>query len=84
MVHMTITVKLFAVLRDKAGVAELRLELREGARVADAVEGLLVRHPELGAFAKRVAFAVNLSRVDAATVLKDGDELALLPPVSGG
>ena len=83
-VHMMITVKLFAVLRDKAGVGELRLELGEGAKVGDAVEALLVRHPEVGAFTKRVAFAVNLSRVDAAAVLQDGDELALLPPVSGG
>jgi molybdopterin converting factor small subunit len=48
------------------------------------VESLVARYPEVGAFAKRVAFAVNLSRVDAAAVLKDGDELALLPPVSGG
>lgn len=83
-VHMMITVKLFAVLRDKAGVGELRLELHEGAKVGDAVEALVARYPELGAFAKRVAFAVNLSRVDAAAILQDGDELALLPPVSGG
>ena len=81
---MMITVKLFAVLRDKAGVGELRLELADGAKVVDAVESLVAQYPEVGAFAKRVAFAVNLSRVDAAADLKDGDELALLPPVSGG
>jgi molybdopterin converting factor subunit 1 len=81
---MTITVKLFAILRDKAGVAELPLELPDGARVTDAVEALLARHPDLRTFASRIAFAVNLSRVDAATALKNKDELALLPPVSGG
>jgi molybdopterin converting factor subunit 1 len=81
---MTIRVKLFAILRDKARTPEFPLDVREGASVADAVEALLARHPELRPFAGRVAFAVNLSRVDAATVLKDGDELALLPPVSGG
>jgi molybdopterin synthase sulfur carrier subunit len=81
---MNVTVKLFAVLRDKAGVAELRLPLPVGASVSDAMEVVLQRHPELSPFAKRVAFAVNLSRVDGQTVLKDGDELALLPPVSGG
>ncbi|MDB5323814.1 MAG: moaD1 [Phycisphaerales bacterium] len=81
---MNVTVKLFAVLRDKAGVAEMRLEISEGATVFDAVESILQRHPELTPFAKRVAFAVNLSRVDGRTVLNEGDELALLPPVSGG
>ena len=81
---MNVTVKLFAVLRDKAGVAELRLPLPAGASVSEAMEVVLQRHPELGPFAKRVAFAVNLTRVDGQTVLKDGDELALLPPVSGG
>jgi molybdopterin synthase sulfur carrier subunit len=81
---MDVTVKLFAVLRDKAGVAELRLPLPEGALVSDAMEVVLQRHPVLAPFANRVACAVNLVRVDRQTVLNDGDELALLPPVSGG
>lgn len=81
---MNVTVKLFAILRDKAGIAELRLPLSAGALVNDAMEMVLRRHPELTPFAKRVAFAVNLTRVDGQTVLNDGDELALLPPVSGG
>jgi molybdopterin converting factor subunit 1 len=81
---MNVTVKLFAILRDKAGVAEIRLPIADGASVSDAMESILQRHPELTPFAKRVAFAVNLTRVGAETVLKDGDELALLPPVSGG
>ncbi|HEY7118630.1 MAG TPA: MoaD/ThiS family protein [Tepidisphaeraceae bacterium] len=81
---MTITVKLFAILRDKAGVAELPLELPERATVATAVETLLARHPSLRPFANRIACAVNLSRVTGEAELKDQDELALLPPVSGG
>ena len=81
---MTIRVKLFAILRDKAGVAELPLEVPEDARVADAVETLLAKLPDLRPFASRIAFAVNLSRVDANAPLKHNDELALLPPVSGG
>ena len=83
-IRMTIMVKLFAVLRDKAGVAELRLALPEGASVSDAMELVLGRYPALAPFANRVACAVNLVRVDRQTVLNDGDELALLPPVSGG
>ena len=83
-IRMNVTVKLFAILRDKAGVAELRMPLPARASVSDAMEMVLQRHPELAPFANRVAFAVNLTRVDGQTVLKDGDELALLPPVSGG
>jgi molybdopterin converting factor subunit 1 len=81
---MTVTVRLFAILRDKAGVAEMRLAMLDGATVAAAMELILHEHPELKPFANRIAFAVNLSRVDGGTLLKDGDELALLPPVSGG
>jgi molybdopterin converting factor subunit 1 len=81
---MNVTVKLFAVLRDKAGVAELPLTMPEGASVSDAMESVLQRYPALAPFANRVACAVNLARVDRQTVLGDGDELALLPPVSGG
>ena len=81
---MTVTVKLFAILRDKAGVAEMQLAIVDGTSVAEAMESILQQHPQLRPFSNRVAFAVNLSRVDRQTVLKDGDELALLPPVSGG
>jgi len=44
---MTIRVKLFAILRDKAGVAETPIELRAGATVADAIESVAARHPDL-------------------------------------
>ncbi len=81
---MIITVKLFAILRDKAGVADLRLTLPEGASVSNALESLLDQYPDLKPFANRIAFAVNLARVPASASLHDGDEMALLPPVSGG
>jgi sulfur-carrier protein len=83
-VTMTITVKLFAILRDKAGVPELPLTLPEGASVTSALESLVRQYPDLKPFANRIAFAVNLARVSASAPLHDGDELALLPPVSGG
>ena len=81
---MNVTVKLFAVLRDRAGVAELHLSMLEGGSVSDAMELVLQRHPAIAPLANRVACAVNLVRVDRQTVLSEGDELALLPPVSGG
>jgi len=81
---MTVRVKFFAILRDKAGVAELPLALPDGASVADAVETLSARLPDLRPYLPRAAAAVNLARATPDAILKDNDELALLPPVSGG
>jgi molybdopterin converting factor subunit 1 len=81
---MTITVKLFAILREKAGTAEISLELPNGARVEQAIATLLDRKPDLATWVSRAAFAVNMTRVSGTTILNDKDELALLPPVSGG
>jgi molybdopterin converting factor subunit 1 len=81
---MTIRIKLFAILRERAGAAELALDLPQGATVADAVERLGARYASLAPHLPRCAAAVNLERAIPATILHDGDELALLPPVSGG
>ena len=81
---MTIRVRLFAVLRDRAGLAELSLDLADGATVAQAREPLLERLPMLREYLQRCAFAVNRSYAAAHSVLRDGDELAVIPPVSGG
>lgn len=79
-----IRVKLFAVLRDAAGASELSLELAPGATVSAAVAEIGRQYSALARHLPRAAAAVNLARVSAETVLHDGDELALLPPVSGG
>jgi len=78
---MEVTVRLFAMLRERAGAPELTLELPEGARVSDA----LASEP-LSALADGIplVMAVNREYADAEQVLDAGDELALIPPVSGG
>jgi molybdopterin synthase catalytic subunit len=81
---MRIRVKLFAILRERAGVGELALDASEGATVGAAVSILIQRVPALEQYARRAAYAVNCEYVGAGTILKDGDELALIPPVSGG
>jgi molybdopterin synthase catalytic subunit len=81
---MTITVKLFAILRDRAGVPEVTLDLPAGATVGTAAERLAERFPQVRDHAKHVAYAVNTEYVTRETVLNDGDELAVIPPVSGG
>jgi molybdopterin synthase catalytic subunit len=74
-----VTVKLFAVLRERAGASEVRLELPDGARVRDAIDSLA----EVTAGVP-VVMAVNREYADAEMVLAPDDELALVPPVSGG
>jgi molybdopterin converting factor subunit 1 len=81
---MRIRVKLFAIVKERAGVGELSLELRDGANVAAASAALKEKLPAIAGFLDRSAFAVNREYVDAATVLHDDDEIAVIPPVSGG
>src|SRR5262245_52825725 len=82
---MTVTVRLFAILRERAGRDSIEVELDEGATVAEALERLSAR-PELGDLLERmpVRMAVNRDYADTDTTLFSGDELALVPPVSGG
>lgn len=81
---MTITVRLFAVLRDAAGTGTLTLDLTPGACVRDAFQEMQSRVPALDRFASVIRTAVNDEWVSSERVLHDGDELALLSPVSGG
>ena len=76
---MQVRVLLFAALRERAGADELELELPEGARVSDALERVAALASGLP-----VVMAVNRSYADADAPLHAGDELALIPPVSGG
>jgi molybdopterin converting factor subunit 1 len=76
---MQIRVRLFAILRERAGFDELELELPEGATVADALQQL---GPVAGDL--KVVMAVNRDYADASAPLHEHDELALIPPVSGG
>jgi MoaE-MoaD fusion protein len=82
---MTVTVRLFAVLRERADRDSIEIELEEGATVAEALDQLSAR-PELADVLDRmpVRMAVNRDYADSETRLASGDELALVPPVSGG
>lgn len=81
---MRIRVLFFAVLRERAGVTETSLELPEGATVGDALTALAARWPSLGVPGPGVRCAVEREFSDASRPLVEGQELALIPPVSGG
>jgi MoaE-MoaD fusion protein len=82
---MNVRVRLFAILRERAGRDTVEVELPEGATVADAL-GELARLPGLEEPIARmpVRMAVNREYADAGTRLAAEDELALIPPISGG
>jgi molybdopterin synthase catalytic subunit len=78
-----VNVRLFASYREAAGVGHIPLELSDGATARDAIRAVLKEHP-LVAEGRQLVIARNREYVDADAALADGDELALIPPVSGG
>lgn len=81
---MTIRVLFFGMLKDAAGTAEDRLELPEGASVEAALDAACARWKEIASRRRSTVVAVNQKYALKTDVLKEGDEVAFLPPVSGG
>src|SRR5207244_8996750 len=77
--EVKVVVRLFAGLRERAGIGERDLELPEGARLSDVWPLLGLGDEPAG-----LLYAVNKQYADAETELAPGDEVALIPPVSGG
>ena len=81
---MKIRVRLFASFREAAGGGTLAWDAPEGSTVSEVVAALRDRYPGLGPAAEKALLAVNQEYVGGDLRLRDGDELALIPPVSGG
>jgi molybdopterin converting factor subunit 1 len=81
---MRVTVRLFARLRDIAGSGELTREAAAGATVADVWRGLVAEFPDMARYDSSISSAVNAEYAKMAAPLSEGDEVAFLPPVSGG
>jgi len=81
---MRVTVRLFSVLGGCVEDDAVALELPEGARLRDAIESLLARHEALRPYAPSCMAAVGLEYAPPDHELRDGDEISLIPPVSGG
>lgn len=81
---MLVTLRLFARLREISGQSELRVEVPEGADAAVVWSGLAREYPALAPYTTSVSCAINEEYARFTTRLKDGDEVAFLPPVSGG
>ena len=81
---MIVHVRLFARARDLAGADVLRIELSDGATVADLRRRIAANYPALSSLLERSALAVENEFAADSLVLSADAEIALLPPVSGG
>jgi molybdopterin converting factor subunit 1 len=79
-----VRIRLFAMQRELAATREVAVELPAGATVEVAWDALVARHPVLAPGRSSLRFAVNGEYAGPETALADGDEVAMIPPVSGG
>ena len=81
---MRVKVRLFARLHDLVGAAELEREAADGATAASVWESLAAEWPAIAPYDRSVSVAINAGFARMTARLADGDEVAFLPPVSGG
>lgn len=81
---MRVTIRLFARLRDIAGSGDLAREAPAGATVGDVWRELVTEFPEMARYQASISSAVNADYARMTAALSEGDEVAFLPPVSGG
>lgn len=81
---MTVRLLFFAVLRDIAGSDEQQLTLADGTTAREVWESLRRTYAKLAAYTQPPMIAINESYATPDAILRDGDELAFIPPVAGG
>jgi molybdopterin converting factor subunit 1 len=81
---MRITIRLFGRLHDLAGATHVERTVPAEATVATAWDVVAAEYPAVAPYARSVSAAVNADFAKLTTPLEDGDEVAFLPPVSGG
>ncbi len=81
---MRFDVRLFALYRERAGASVVAVDLPDGALVGDLTDAVRRDHPRLAPPEVRIVVAVNAEYADDDLPLRPGDEVCLIPPVSGG
>ncbi len=81
---MYITLRSFATIRDIINADSLNLEIPGGTSAGSLIDLLEEKHPELSSHRDSLLIAVNSEYCNKEKILKDGDTIALFPPVSGG
>lgn len=81
---MQVRVLFFGILRDMTGAREQCFDLPEGSTLADVFRSCMVRFPRVESMSGSIVAARNQEFCDSAAIIREGDEIAMLPPVSGG
>ncbi|MBI3328702.1 MAG: molybdopterin converting factor subunit 1 [Nitrospinae bacterium] len=81
---MKIKAKFFAAIKEIVGTSEVELDLTPGMTARDLFHRYCLQHPPLSRYAENTMISINLEFVPPETRLNDGDEIAFIPPVSGG
>lgn len=81
---MRIHIQLFSVAKEMAGFQSRTVEMRDPARAGSVVDYLAGENPDFIGWKRSLRLAVNLEYVSENHPLRDGDEVAVIPPVSGG
>jgi molybdopterin synthase sulfur carrier subunit len=84
MEKITVTVKLFAIYQEVYQTSQLNLEFPAHTSVTEVLNYIIAPYPQLKRWRNVTRFGVNLQFVSGEKILKNGDEIVLIPPVSGG
>jgi len=82
--NIHVTVKLFAIFQEVFDTDEMQIKLESGTSVSQIFDRLVSLKPNLEQWRSHTRYAVNRNFTEPQTILKNGDEVALIPPVSGG
>ena len=82
--HMELNVRLFALYRERAGKNMVTVAVADGATVSDLTDEVRRQIPNLAPLEVKIVVAVNTDYADSEVVLQPGDDVCLIPPVSGG
>ncbi|MBN18246.1 MAG: molybdopterin converting factor subunit 1 [Chloroflexi bacterium] len=81
---LLIKIKFFALYKEKAKTKDTVVEIPNNSTIQDLCDLLIENYPNLSKFKNNIIFAVNYEYQDNTYILSDNDEIALIPPVSGG
>lgn len=82
--EIAVKVKLFAIYQEAFETPELQMVFPQQTTASDVLETLIEQKPHLSKWKEVTRFGINLQFVESDTAIQDGDEIVLIPPVSGG
>lgn len=82
--NISVSVLLFSILRERIGHSQIQIRVRPNARVRDLLDAVCAEYPQVREFRDAIRVGLNAEYARADAIVRDGDEVALITPVSGG